>query len=349
MRVMRKPASHVKRQSSAAQLKGMRNRAEASRLVLGSVACVLMLASASHQLLAQTPQAEPVPQQVRSILQVYDLETGKAEALKSFDGFYEAPYWSRDGSTIYFNGGPDQKIYRMAAAGGATEIVEVGDIQVVHDHGFSLDGKWHAVNTGKTFQLCLSGADGKGLHPIGTAGNPLYMHHWSPDSRWMAGARISPDKNFDVYRISVDGKDEQRLTTNPALDDGPDYSPDGRWIYFNSNRAGSFDIWRMPATGAGPGDNLAQQVTSDAPEDWFPHPSPDGKWLLFLSFAPGTKFHDSNREVTLRIRTLPGNTVDAAATRVLVHLVGGQGSLNLNSWAPDSHKFAYMSYEVVSK
>lgn len=315
----------------------------ASRLLWGAAMFAGLAAGANIPLLAQTPGA------VRSVLQVYELKTGKVRVLKTFDGFYEAPYWSHDGATIYFNGGPGQKVYRMPAAGGGSEVVDVGDIAVVHDHGFSPDGKWHAVNRGKNFQLCLSGADGKDLHPIGTPGDPLYMHHWSPDSRWMTGTRLSPDKNFDVYRISVDGKDEQRLTTSAAMDDGADYSPDGRWIYFNSDRAGSLDIWRMPATGAGPGDKLAQQVTTDLPEDWFPHPSPDGKWLLFLSFATGTKGHASNQEVTLRIRALPGNAVEPDVPRVLVHLIGGQGSLNLNSWSPDAQRFAFMSYEVVKK
>ena len=343
MRVMRMLPDRAPR-----KLPSTRSIGVALRILL----CILACAIASYLVRAQAPapatQAESAQPGVKSILRIYDLKTKRGAVLATFDGFYEAPYWSHDGSYIYYNGGPDQKIYRMLASGGGAELVDVGDIQVVHDHGFSPDGKWHAVNTGKTFQLCLSTASGKDLHPIGTPGNPLYLHHWSPDSHWMAGARISPEKNFDVYRISLDG-DEQRLTTSPALDDGPDYSPDGKWIYFNSDRAGSFDIWRMPATGAGPGDKLAEQITSDPAEDWFPHPSPDGKWLLLLSYAPGTKLHPSNMNVTIRIRSLPGNKVDAAAIRDLVHLVGGQGSMNLNSWSPDSQKFAYMSYEVLTK
>jgi Tol biopolymer transport system component len=67
------------------------------------------------------------------------------------------------------------------------------------------------------------------------------------------------DKNFDLFRLPVEGGEQQRLTANPGYDDGPDYSPDGRWIYFNSDRSGKWGIWRMPADGAGADDNKAQQ------------------------------------------------------------------------------------------
>jgi len=59
--------------------------------------------------------------------------------------------------------------------------------------------------------------------------------------------------NFDLYRVPANGGDEVRLTVSPGYDDGPDFSPDGKWIYFNSDRGGSWDIWRIPPCGAGPG------------------------------------------------------------------------------------------------
>ena len=92
---------------------------------------------------------------------------------------------------------------------------------------------------------------------------------------------------FDLYRVPVDGGVEQRLTTHAAHDDGTDYSRDGAWIYFNSERSGGNDIWRMPHDGAGRNDARAERVTSDDWEDWFPHPSPDGKWLIFRLVPPG--------------------------------------------------------------
>ena len=121
--------------------------------------------------------------------------------------------------------------------------------------------------------------------------------------------------------------------------------PDGHWIYFNSDRSGSWDIWRMPPTGAGAGDKLAQQVTSDDLEDWFPHPSPNGKWLLFLTFPKGTSGHNDRLNVELRIMLLPGEHLTKPRIRTVTKFFGGQGTINVNSWSPDSTRFAFVSYE----
>ena len=147
--------------------------------------------------------------------------------------------------------------------------------------------------------------------------------------------------------MSVDGGEEQRFTSHPALDDGPDYSKDGKWIYLNSNRTGDFDIWRIPADGAGADDKKAERVTSDEWNDWFPHPSPDGKWMVFVSFEKGTQGHPANKNVQLRMMPMPGAKLKPAKIETLVKLFGGQGTINVNSWAPDSRRFAFVSYEVM--
>jgi Tol biopolymer transport system component len=104
----------------------------------------------------------------------------------------------------------------------------------------------------------------------------------------------------------------------------------------------------MPADGAGEGDRRAERVTSDALEDWFPHPSPDGKSLLFLSFPAGTRGHnDRGLRVQLRMMPMPGDTMRAAVPQVISEITGGQGTINVNSWAPDSRRFAYVTYEVM--
>ena len=75
------------------------------------------------------------------------------------------------------------------------------------------------------------------------------------------------------------------MTTNKAQDDGPEYSADGKWVYFCSKRSGKWDGWRMPADGAGPDDKLAEKITNGKDtQDWFPHISPDGKWLYTISY-----------------------------------------------------------------
>ena len=146
--------------------------------------------------------------------------------------------------------------------------------------------------------------------------------------------------------MPVAGGAEDRLTASPGYDDGPDYSPDGRWIYLNSDRSGSWDIWRIPADGAGPDDAHAERVTSDEWEDWFPHPSPDGRWIVFLSFPKGTEGHPANRHVMIRRIPMPGDTPAPAHPEVLMQFLGGQGTMNVNSWSPDSQKFVFVRYET---
>src|ERR1043165_296616 len=75
---------------------------------------------------------------------------------------------------------------------------------------------------------------------------------------------------------------------------------------------------------------------------WFPHPSPDGKWLVFLSYEKEVKGHPENKDVTLRVMPLGGGKIE-----VLAKLFGGQGTLNVPSWSPDSRKLAFVSYQFV--
>jgi len=166
------------------------------------------------------------------------------------------------------------------------------------------------------------------------AKEPSYWHAWSPDGKTLAYC-AQRNKEFDIYTMDIDGKEEKQLTTAKGLDDGPDYTPDGKQIYFNSERSGSMKIWRMNADGTD-----QQQVTKDANyADWFPHPSPDGKWLVFLSFDKSVTGHPSNKDLVLRIMPLGGGK-----TRVLATLFGGQGTINVPSWSPDSKQLAFVSY-----
>jgi Tol biopolymer transport system component len=166
---------------------------------------------------------------------------------------------------------------------------------------------------------------------------PSYWHGWSPDGKTLTYC-AERNGEYDVYTIGVEGGEETRLTTAPGLDDGPEYSPDGRYIYFNSIRTGTMQIWRMKADGS-----EQQPVTSDEYNNWFPHPSPDGRWIVFLSYEKGVEGHPANKDVTLRLKPTGGGE-----TRVLAELFGGQGTLNVPSWSPDSRRLAFVSYRLTN-
>jgi len=110
-----------------------------------------------------------------------------------------------------------------------------------------------------------------------------------------------------------------------------------RHIYFNSERTGRMQLWRMRPDGGG-----QEQVTSDEYNNWFPHPSPDGRYLVFLSYEPGVKGHPENKDVALRMLSLRSKKID-----VLGRFFGGQGTVNVPCWSPDSRKIAFVSYQLI--
>ena len=301
------------------------------------------------------------PTKVHSDISVYDLATKKVSIVYSADTLWEAPNWTPDGKYLMANSGG--KLYRIPVNGNGNPTPEPVALDPSYaannDHGLSPDGKWLAISAehggAKASQVYV--ADANGGHPrLVTPNMPSYFHGWSPDGKWLAfvGERGG---NFDIYRIPFEGGKEERVTSDPGFDDGPDYSVDGKWIYINSNRSGGWDIWRFPSDGAGPGDSKAQRITNDAQEDWFPHPSPDGKWISLLSFPPGTPGHDTKTSVHLRLMpatsgpvlpTNAGSPVEdwSDGIQVLTEFFGGQGTINVNSWAPDSKKFAFVSYRM---
>ncbi len=291
---------------------------------------------------------QPGPK-VRSKISIYNVDTKAVQVIYTAERLLLAPNWSLDGKYLLLNA--EGSLWKLPVAGHVEpEKVDLGAVKGCNnDHGFSPDGKLLAISAfapGKpASHVWISGADGSGARMI-TPNTPSYYHTWSPDGRWLVfTGRRGAEENWDLYRIAASGGEEQRLTSHPAYDDGPDFSPDGKWIYFNSQRSGSENIWRIPADGAGPGDQRAERITSDGYEDWFPHPSPDGKWLVFLSYPKGTIGHPANLDVQLRMMPLAGGKAGRPST--VLKLFGGTGTINSPSWAPDSKRFAFVSYEVV--
>jgi Tol biopolymer transport system component len=249
----------------------------------------------------------------------------------------EAPNWSRDGKYFLFNS--NGRINKLPVKGGTPEILDTGDeTRCNNDHGLSPDGTQLAISAnakdGKShvFVLPVSGGKPKQLTTIA----PSYWHGWSPDGKTIAFV-VGKNDDFDVYKMPAKGGKPKQLTTAPGIDDGPDYSPDGKYIYFNSERTGLMQIWRMKPDGSD-----QEQITSDDYNNWFAHPSPNGKWIVFLSYAKGVKGHPANQDVMLRLMNLSDKKIT-----VLAKLFGGQGTINVPSWSPDSRNIAFVSYQKI--
>jgi TolB protein len=258
---------------------------------------------------------------------------------------FEAPNWSRDGSNLIFNQDGGLRLLHLipdADKVKGNEAVAISTGAQNHcnnDHGLSPDGQWLAISdssakSGKS-QVYILPSTG-GTPRLITPNAPSYWHGWSPDGKTLAfvGER---DGNFDIYTIPANGGEETRLTTAAGLDDGPEYSPDGAWIYFNSERTGQMQIWRMKPDGS-----QQEQVIASDSNDWFPHISPDGQWMVFLAYDKSVSGHPAEKDVELRLMSMTDKKV-----HVLTRLFGGQGTINVPSWSPDSKRLAFVSYELL--
>ncbi|HUA38347.1 MAG TPA: hypothetical protein VMA35_08095 [Candidatus Sulfopaludibacter sp.] len=273
---------------------------------------------------------------IESALETVEVASTDRQVVYHTRDHIEAPNWSRDGKFFLFNS--RGRIYKLPVKGGTPELLDTGgQTQCNNDHGLSPDGRQFAISDqtrgGQSHVYVLPTAGGKPR--LVTRLAPSYWHGWSPDCKTLAYC-AERNGNFDIYTISAKGGKEKRLTTAPGLDDGPDYSPDGKYIYFNSERTGLMQIWRMKPDGSN-----QEQVTSDDYNNWFAHPSPNGRWIVFLSYDKDVKGHPPGKNVMLRLMSLADGKI-----QVLAKLYGGQGTINVPSWSPDSRNLAFVSYPI---
>ena len=286
-----------------------------------------------------TPMTTPATAQpaMECSLETVAIASGDRRVVYRTRDHIEAPNWSRDGKFFLFN--RSGRIYRLAATGDEPQPIDTGNqTRCNNDHGLSPDGTQLAISDqtdGGKSRIYVLPATG-GTPRCVTPQAPSYWHGWSPDGKTLAYC-AQRHGEFDVYTTAVDGGEETRLTTAAGLDDGPEYSPDGLYIYFNSDRTGRMQIWRMKPDGS-----EQEQVTDDDCNNWFAHPSPNGRWIVFLSYDKDVKGHPANKDVLLRLMSLPDRKI-----RVLARLFGGQGTINVPSWSPDSRNVAFVSYQMV--
>lgn len=273
---------------------------------------------------------------MKSIIETYEVASGVVREVLAVDGRIEAPNWDPSGATLLVNAGG--RLFRVPLAEPALLPVDTGFAdRCNNDHGISPDGtrivlSHHRGQGSEIFTLPAAGGEPV---PV-TRHAPSWWHGWSPDGARLAyvaargGSRV-----VDVYTIGVEGGEEQRLTYGEGHCDGPDYSADGARIYYNCDRGGHAQIWVMAVDGTG-----QRQVFEDDTVNWFPHPSPDGETLVYLAYPSGTTGHPADLPVALVLCDTEGRQ-----RRVVRKFIGGQGTINVPSWAPDGRAFAYVRYE----
>lgn len=282
-----------------------------------------------------------------SYLNMLDVETGEVRTLCRFDRIIEAPNWLKGQERIVFNS--EGHLYAYDLKNGTGTLIDTGMCDNCNnDHVISPDERLVAVShspketpwASRLYVLPMEG----GTPELVTPNAPSYLHGWSPDGAEFAYCAFREHDGrmeADIYTIPAEGGEEIRLT-HGGFNDGPEYSPDGRHIWFNSTRTGLMQIWRMDRDGS-----EQTQMTFNERNNWFAHVSPDGSKVAYLSYRKGdleANEHLPNMQVELWVMDSDGSN-----PRRVISIFGGQGSINVNSWAGDSRHLAFVSYELIHK
>jgi TolB protein len=274
-------------------------------------------------------------------LELLNVTDGNRKVIHQSATRFEAPNWMPDGKQLLFNEGGS--LYKIPIEGGTPEKLNTGFAdRNNNDHVISFDGKMLAISHhiqgqpggGSTvYVLPLEGGTPKQVTPL----TPSYLHGWNPNGKEVVYvAQREGNPVYNLYKMNINGGPEIPVTKNTTGHvDGPEYSPDGKYIYYNGNETGTMQLWRMKPDGTG-----KEQLTFDEYHNWFPHVSPDGKWIAYISFPPDIQpnSHPSYKRVTLRLMPVNGGS-----PRVIAYLYGGQGTINVPSWSPDSRMIAFVS------
>lgn len=279
----------------------------------------------------------PYQEYIGSRVEILNVNTGHLEVVHEENRSLQAPNWTIDGRSLIYNA--DGLLYNFdLETREPTVIYSDFATRNNNDHVISFSGELlgishHSEDHNGQSIVYVMPIEG-GTPTLVTDLGPSYLHGWSAgdDTLTYTGLR---NGQYDIYKISVDGGEEVQLTDTPGLDDGSEYTPDGKYIYFNSERTGTMQIWRMRPDGS-----EQEQLTFDEYQDWFPHISPDGKTVVFLSYMPEVPSGDHPFYKHVYLRKMP---LDGGEPEVIAYLYGGQGTINVPSWSPDSRYIAFVS------
>jgi serine/threonine protein kinase len=174
-------------------------------------------------------------------------------------------------------------IYRLPLGGSPSPILEssLGDGMPQ----YSPDGRQIAFQSGRAGgQVEIWLADADGANPTRLTRGPgtrQELPRWSPDGRSIVFySMVEKDRRQDVWVIGRDGSGLRQITHDPADENMASWSRDGRFIYFDSNRTGRYEVWRVPV-GGGP----EEQLTRDG--GVVPLESLDGRTLYYQARPDG--------------------------------------------------------------
>lgn len=299
--------------------------------------------SADHQVLRLRSLADGR----RTRVLICDTGSGHSRVLyETAERLLEAPNWTPDGAALILNG--EGAMWRVdVITGRLTRIPFSGLPDVNNDHVLSPDGRklFMSANDSHIYEGSVAGGAVRRVTRQREPHRLHFLHGVSPDGGSLAyvgleyedsGKRIS-----SIFTRRLSDGTEQLVIRSDQHVDGCEFTADGKRIYFNTDQfndtPGHAQIARIPVQGG-----EIEQLTDDERVNWFPHPSPDGASLVYLSYEPGTLGHPADRRVELRL----ADAAMASTPVTIVSCIGGQGTINVNSWAPDGRRFAYVDYPM---
>ncbi|TCL79496.1 MULTISPECIES: PD40 domain-containing protein [unclassified Rathayibacter] len=294
-------------------------------------------------------ESPPLPQLLpgqRARIRIWDRATGAVRTVaESTELLFEAPNWTRDDRLLVNAQG---RLWLLPADGTAAPVVidAPGLPPVNNDHVLAPAGDvvFASANDWHIWSVPLAG--GRPTRLTEEDGALHFLHGVRPDGERLAYVRLEPEgKNWwasaKIHTMASTGGDDRAVTDHPGPADGSEWTPDGEWILFNteqfSTEPGHAQLARIREDGTG-----LEQLTFDERVNWFPHIDPTGEVVAYLSFPPGTTGHPGNLPVELRLVTVGAWTQPTT----IVELFGGQGTVNVPSWAPDGSAFAFVDYPL---
>jgi TolB protein len=253
----------------------------------------------------------------------------------------EAPNWTLDGRALILNG--DGMLHRFDLAAGTLCEVPLGGVpDLNNDHVLDPDGGgiFLSADDGHIYRAPLAG--GQGTRITDDDGSFHFLHGVSPDGRRLAYVDIAGgdfSRPGRLRTIPAGGGPPEDVEVGGGHCDGPEYSPDGAWLYVNTESfttaPGHAQLARVRPDGS-----QFERLVHSGSVDWFPHLSPDGSLATYVRFPAGTQGHPAD----LPVDVVLVSTGDWTAPLHTWPVFGGQGTLNVNSWSPDSKRFAYVAY-----
>ncbi len=283
-----------------------------------------------------------LPGQV-SELSIINIDGTGRQVIYTADEIIEAPNWTPDGKWLIFNAGGE--LWRIAPDGSGLARIDTGPLHDLNnDHVLSPDGKSIYVSSDDThlYVLPITGSPTpKRISNTHKEHHQYYLHGVSPDGAtlvYTCAQTHGEGRKFNIWAIPSAGGPDVMLTNGTVTSDGPEHTRDGKWIWINTElfSPGHAQIARMRPDGS-----EMTQVTFDERVNWFPHFSPDGETIVYLSYPEGTVGHPPDKAVMLR-----SMKPDGTGIQNIVAFNGGQGTINVNSWAPDNRRFAYVAYPI---